>query len=67
MAVEASNAASPRYSGILDCARRVAATEGIAGFWKGSFASFLRIGPHQTLTFVLIGLLQRMHRDLALQ
>ena len=67
MAVEASNAASPRYSGILDCARRVAATEGIAGFWKGSFASFLRVGPHQTLTFVLIGLLQRMHRDLALQ
>lgn len=52
-------AAAPRYLGAFDCARRVAAAEGVGAFWKGSFAAFLRIGPHQTLTFVIIGFLQR--------
>lgn len=52
-------ATAPRYRGVLDCARRVAAAEGVGAFWKGSFAAFLRIGPHQTLTFVIIGFLRR--------
>ena len=52
-------AAAPRYLGAFDCARRVAVAEGVGAFWKGSFAAFLRIGPHQTLTFVIIGWLQR--------
>tara|TARA_B110001452_G_scaffold264768_1_gene268307 strand:- start:275 stop:1222 length:948 start_codon:yes stop_codon:yes gene_type:complete len=49
-----------QYSGVVDCVRRVAATEGVLGFWKGAFACFLRIGPHQTMTFVLIGVMQRL-------
>ena len=51
---------SVQYSGVVDCARRVGATEGVLGFWKGAFACFLRIGPHQTMTFVLIGVMQRL-------
>lgn len=49
-----------RYGGILDCITRVAATEGLQGFFKGTLASFLRIGPHQMLTFVLLGAMQRL-------
>ena len=55
-------AEAPRYRGVLDCVRRVAAAEGVGAFWKGSLAAFLRIGPHQTLTFVIIGWLQRRLR-----
>jgi solute carrier family 25 protein 34/35 len=62
-ALGVSSAAAPRYEGALDCVRRVAATEGIRGFWKGTWPAFLRIGPHQTLTFVLIGWLQRLIRE----
>ena len=55
-----SGAALASYDGMLHCALRVAATEGIGGFWKGTLASFLRIGPHQTITFCLLGVLQRL-------
>jgi solute carrier family 25 protein 34/35 len=48
------------YRGVLHCAWRVGSTEGLLAFWKGSSANFLRIGPHQTLTFVIIGLMRRM-------
>lgn len=48
------------YRGVLHCAWLVGSTEGVLAFWKGSSANFLRIGPHQTLTFVFIGLLKRM-------
>ena len=47
------------YRGGLDCFAKVAATESPAALWKGVSAAFLRIGPHQTLTFVIIGWLQR--------
>ena len=49
-----------KYRGVLDCCARVAATEGVQGFFKGTVASFLRVGPHQMLTFVLIGSMQRL-------
>ena len=58
-ALSAATTAAPRYLHAFDCARRVAAAEGVGAFWKGSFAAFLRIGPHQTLTFVIIGWMQR--------
>jgi hypothetical protein len=49
-----------RYRSVAHCAQRVWMTEGPLAFWKGSSAAFLRIGPHQTLTFVFIGLLRRL-------
>ena len=51
------------YRGTLDCAWRVATTEGLLAFWKGSAAAFWRIGPHQTLTFTLIGWMRRMEQS----
>eukprot|EP01063_Lacrimia_lanifica_P018416 TRINITY_DN25330_c0_g1_i1.p1 TRINITY_DN25330_c0_g1~~TRINITY_DN25330_c0_g1_i1.p1 ORF type:complete len:298 (+),score=37.91 TRINITY_DN25330_c0_g1_i1:56-949(+) len=51
--------APSRYRGAMDCAARVCATEGILALWKGAGAAFLRIGPHQTLTFVFIGAMRR--------
>ena len=52
-------AAVVRYDGVVHCLRRVAETEGIGAFWKGVTASFLRVGPHQILTFTLLGMMQR--------
>ena len=56
----AQQAEGSLYRGVLHCAWRVGSTEGLLAFWKGSSANFLRIGPHQTLTFVIIGLLRRL-------
>ena len=50
------------YRSAGHCAWRVATTEGLLAFWKGCGALFLRIGPHQTLTFVFIGALRRVAR-----
>jgi len=39
------------YTGVLDCTRRVLATEGIAPFWRGNLANVLRYFPTQALNF----------------
>jgi len=39
------------YSGILDCARRVAASEGVPAFWRGNLANVIRYFPTQALNF----------------
>ena len=52
-----------RYDGVLHCLRRVVETEGVGALWKGVTASFLRIGPHQVLTFTILGVLQRYARS----
>jgi len=39
------------YTGVLDCTRRVMATEGIAPFWRGNLANVLRYFPTQALNF----------------
>jgi solute carrier family 25 (adenine nucleotide translocator) protein 4/5/6/31 len=39
------------YKGIADCARRVAAAEGIASFWRGNLANVIRYFPTQALNF----------------
>uniref|UniRef100_A0A0G4I6V6 Mitochondrial carrier protein n=1 Tax=Chromera velia CCMP2878 TaxID=1169474 RepID=A0A0G4I6V6_9ALVE len=41
-----------RYSGVFDCAMKIAETEGPRGFFKGWTAHYLRLGPHTLLTFV---------------
>ena len=55
----AGSGTAARYNGMAHCAVLVAKTEGVGALWKGTLASFLRIGPHQCITFVLIGVLQR--------
>jgi len=39
------------YTGVMDCTRRVLATEGIAPFWRGNLANVLRYFPTQALNF----------------
>merc|ERR1719158_267869 len=37
----------PRYTGVADCARRVAAEQGVAAFWRGNLVNCLRYAPQQ--------------------
>merc|ERR1712107_718984 len=39
------------YTGVLDCTKRVLATEGIVPFWRGNLANVLRYLPTQALNF----------------
>merc|ERR1712061_531910 len=39
------------YTGVLDCTKRVLATEGIVPFWRGNLANVLRYFPTQALNF----------------
>jgi len=39
------------YSSVIDCARRVAAEEGMGSFWRGNLANCLRYFPTQALNF----------------
>jgi len=39
------------YTGVLDCTRRVLATEGVYPFWRGNLANVLRYFPTQALNF----------------
>ena len=39
------------YAGVLDCTKRVLATEGIVPFWRGNLANVLRYFPTQALNF----------------
>lgn len=41
------------YSGPLDCVRKMLASEGPRGFFKGYAAHFARLGPHTVLTFTV--------------
>ena len=40
------------YSSLLDCAAKIARSEGPLGFYKGVVPHYLRLGPHTILTFV---------------
>ncbi|XP_026461983.1 solute carrier family 25 member 35-like isoform X2 [Ctenocephalides felis] len=40
------------YNGILDCIYKMCKTEGIYGFYKGFWPSYLRLGPHTVLVLV---------------
>jgi len=48
------------YKGIVDCAKRVAAEEGIAAFWKGNLANVIRYFPTQALNFALKDYFKKM-------
>merc|ERR1711997_1300390 len=39
------------YNGVLDCTKRVLATEGVVPFWRGNLANVLRYFPTQALNF----------------
>merc|ERR1712192_389481 len=39
------------YNGVLECTKRVMATEGLVPFWRGNLANVLRYFPTQALNF----------------
>lgn len=41
----------PRYTGIINCFRRVAAEQGVASFWRGNLANVIRYFPTQAFNF----------------
>lgn len=41
----------PRYTGIADCFRRVAAEQGIKAFWRGNMTNVIRYFPTQAFNF----------------
>ena len=42
------------YSGILDCAMKTAAKEGVLGFWTGLPTYVVRIAPHVMIVSFLL-------------
>jgi len=48
-----SDGESGAYKGVLDCIGKTFKNDGMAGFYKGSLASYLRFGPHFVITFPL--------------
>lgn len=40
-----------RYTGIMDCFKRVASEQGIGAFWRGNFTNVLRYFPTQAFNF----------------
>lgn len=57
-----------RYSGVLDCARRVAREEGLRAFWKGCTPRILYLAPASAITFSLYEIYKRrMQRWMGLE
>jgi len=50
------------YKGIADCARRVAAAEGISSFWRGNLANVIRYFPTQALNFAFKDTIKAMFK-----
>jgi len=50
------------YNGIVDCARRVAAAEGIGSFWRGNLANVIRYFPTQALNFAFKDTIKAMFK-----
>jgi len=52
------------YSGVTDCLVKIFKTEGVAGFYKGFFPHYLRIGPHSTLVLMFFDELKSLKAKL---
>ena len=48
------------YRGALDCARTLAQTEGLRGFYRGFWSHYIRVGPHYVLTFTFLEQIKRL-------
>ncbi|KAJ3103824.1 Mitochondrial carrier protein ymc2 [Phlyctochytrium planicorne] len=46
------NPAEQKYKGSIDCARKIIATEGVRGLYRGFLACMLRAGPVNAVTFM---------------
>lgn len=55
------------YTGLFNCFVKIYSTEGLFGFYKGWAASYLRLGPHTTLSLMLWDQFRRMYNDWKIQ
>ncbi|KAJ3228559.1 Mitochondrial carrier protein ymc2 [Chytriomyces hyalinus] len=53
-------ASERKYKGILDCVRKVFATDGVMGFYRGFVTTMLRAGPVNGFTFMAYEATMRM-------
>ena len=51
------------YKGMLDCVAKTVRAEGFLGLYKGVTATYFRLAPHATLTFVFWGVFKRAYDD----
>ena len=47
------------YSGNVDCAMKILKHEGVLGFYKGFGTFLIRIGPHVSMTLILLDVMKR--------
>eukprot|EP00238_Polyblepharides_amylifera_P001713 CAMPEP_0196572648 /NCGR_PEP_ID=MMETSP1081-20130531/2634_1 /TAXON_ID=36882 /ORGANISM="Pyramimonas amylifera, Strain CCMP720" /LENGTH=300 /DNA_ID=CAMNT_0041890029 /DNA_START=158 /DNA_END=1060 /DNA_ORIENTATION=+ len=48
------------YTGTVDCAVKIMKNEGILGFYKGFGTFLIRIGPHVTITLILLDAMKKV-------
>ncbi|KAK6941042.1 Mitochondrial substrate/solute carrier [Dillenia turbinata] len=53
-----------RYSGLVDCVKKVYCQEGISGFYRGCATNLLRTTPAAVITFTSFEMIQRFLSDL---
>lgn len=46
-----NNRLEGKYSGLIDCVKRVYVEQGILSFWRGNLANIFRFFPNHALTF----------------
>lgn len=51
----------PEYAGVVDVVVTVARRDGVRGLWRGFLPFYARLGPHTTLSLMLLEQLRRMH------
>ncbi|KAI1727396.1 mitochondrial carrier protein [Ditylenchus destructor] len=56
----------PEYSGVMDVFRSVVRKEGFFSLWKGFTPYYMRLGPHTTLTFMILEQLNSLYYSLVL-
>ena len=47
------------YSGMADCFVKTVRSEGVLALWKGTFPSYLRVGPRVLIIFVIMEQLKK--------
>jgi len=48
------------YSGLLDCIKKTFAKDGIYGFYRGLWATYLKVAPMTAILFLTNDTLKRM-------
>lgn len=52
----------PEYTGAMDVAVKVVQRNGVLGLWKGFLPFYMRLGPHTTISLMLLEQLQILYK-----